>query len=144
MRPRSVLFGLVLLLPVMGCDVIYERPEPGSFIDFGEPYAIGFDAASAPAGTPASPYVDAGNRLVVDVRYRADCEASRFTAAFEARDARTAEVWLVHQATPGSCATGAAVTERVALPLPARADEVSRLILLTPDQGALVLERVLD
>ena len=59
--------ALALLLALSGCDLIYERPEPAFQIDFGEPYAIGLSAATAPAGALATPYVTPDNRLVADV-----------------------------------------------------------------------------
>ena len=61
----------------------------------------------------------------------------------DVRDGTTAELWLVHQAEPGSCMSEVEVGQRLTLTLPSIADQVPRLVLLTPDQGALVLKRAL-
>lgn len=143
MRPLLTLLALALLIPASGCDVIYERPELELLVDFGEPYAIGLEAAMAPAGVLATPYVSNDNKLVVDVTYRADCTSSRFTVDLDVRDGITADLWLVHRAVPGSCGSDVEVSERLSIPLPSVADQVPRLVLLTPDQGALVLKRAL-
>lgn len=133
---------LALFLSFAGCDLVYERPEPDFFTDFGEPYDVQITSTiGSPAGTPMPPYVSE-DRLVVDVTYRSGCEASRFVPEHRQRDAETAELWLRHRAEDGSCESGTLVEERLVFALPAAARAAPRLVLLTPDQHALVLDRI--
>lgn len=143
MLPLSRASLLALLLAIAGCDFIYERPEIAVFTDFGAPYDVLLTAnVGSPAGTLVPPYVDGDDRLVVDVGYRAGCVASRFVLESRLRDAETAELWLLHRAEAGSCASGPLVEERLVLTLPAAARPFPTLVLLTPDQRALVLDRL--
>lgn len=149
MRHLLPLSCLALSVFAAGCDVIYERPEPQAVIDFGEPYAVGIEARNAANGTLAPPYISSDNQLVADVTYPSDCVASRFVVRFEARDIETADVWMVHRADAGSCEAEAGeaeadVAERLTLTLPASAERFPRIVLLTPDQRAVVLDRFLD
>lgn len=135
---HATLFALLLAL--VGCDVIYERPEPDFSTDFGEPYEV-LLRNDAPGMTAPPPFVTAENRLVVDVASRSGCAASRFAVQFRRHDAQTAELWLVHRAEAGSCETGTLVEERLALPLPAVVAEAPRLVLLLPDRSTVRLDR---
>lgn len=139
---RRLLLFLPLGFVMAGCDAIYERPAPEVAIDFGAPYSVqsaGF--ASIPPGARSAPYVTLDNHLVADIAYPVDCKGSFFTTAFKPRDERTADVWLVHHAESGSCGADALREERLTVPLPHRVEKVPRLILLTPDEGALQVDR---
>ena len=137
--PLAARPALVLLLVLAGCDVIYERPAIDFSTDFGEPYDVLL--SEAPGMSPAPPFVTADGRLVVDVTYRSGCSASRFSVEARRRDARTAEVWLVHHAEAGSCEAGSPAVRRLTFALPADVAETPRLVLLLPDRGSLVLAR---
>lgn len=144
MRPAFTAIVLTIACTVAGCDVIYERPELDSLVDFGEPYLTRDEGAlTAPAGAREAPYVTSDDRLIVDVTYRADCVASQFILQLNARDQETIDLWLVHNAAAGSCATGDAISRRLVFELPANAARFRRQVLLTPDRGSIVLEREL-
>lgn len=139
---RSVPFALVLVVLLVGCDAIYERPGLEERVDFGEPYTIRTTLGhSSPAGARDAPYITSDDRLVVDVTFRARCEANRFVLRAEPRDQETIDLWLVHQATPESCTGEDEVERRLVFDVPAYVAPYRRQVLLTPDRGPIVLER---